>query len=98
MKSIFKRLMTMAGMAATFAGVSTAALAAESGMRNWQLGFQDSVSGVMDDITWFNMFTLVIITVITLFDLALLALELGHKVSPFLSLLPHLVLGGTPLF
>ena len=71
-KAVFKRLMTMAGAAATFAGVSTAALAAESGIKEWQLGFQASVTDVMDDITWFNGFTLVIITVITLFVLALL--------------------------
>ncbi|WP_269586192.1 cytochrome c oxidase subunit II [Roseibium sp. Sym1] len=64
--------MTMAGMAATLAGASTAALAAESGMKEWQLGFQDSVTDVMDDIAWFNGFTLTIITVITLFVLALL--------------------------
>lgn len=72
MKGIFKRLMTMAGLAATFAGASTAALAAESGMSEWQLGFQNSITDVMDDITWFNAFTLTIITVITLFVLALL--------------------------
>ncbi len=72
MKAVFKRLMTMAGMAATFAGVSTAALAAESGMKNWQLGLQNSATDVMDDITWFNGFTLTIITIITLLVLALL--------------------------
>ncbi|WP_417714761.1 cytochrome c oxidase subunit II [Roseibium sp. SCP15] len=72
MKAIFKRLMTTAGLAATFAGASTAALAAESGMSEWQLGFQNSITDVMDDITWFNTFTLTIITVITLFVLALL--------------------------
>ncbi|MEM9633898.1 MAG: cytochrome c oxidase subunit II [Pseudomonadota bacterium] len=64
--------MTMAGLAATFAGASTAALAAESGMREWQLGLQNSITDVMDDITWFNGFTLIIITVVTLFVLALL--------------------------
>jgi cytochrome c oxidase subunit II len=73
-KAVFKRLMTIAGSAATLAGVSTAALAAESGMKEWQLGFQESVSDVMDDITWFNNFTLIIITVTTLFVLALLVI------------------------
>jgi cytochrome c oxidase subunit II len=38
----------------------------------WQLGFQGSVSPVMDDITWFHDFLLWIITVITLFVLALM--------------------------
>ncbi len=92
MKAIFKRLMTMTGVAATFAGVSTAALAAESGMTEWQLGFQDSVTDVMDDVTWFNNFTLVIITVITLFVLALLILvvmRFGAKSNPVPSRTSH---------
>jgi len=62
----------MATAVAAFVSVSTAALAAESGMSEWQLGFQSSTTDVMDDITWFNNFTLAIITVITLFVLALL--------------------------
>nr|WP_244294067.1 cytochrome c oxidase subunit II [Pannonibacter carbonis] len=45
---------------------------AAGGMSPWQLGFQASASGVMDDIHWFNNMTLGIITVITLFVLALL--------------------------
>lgn len=91
-KAIFKRLMTIAGMAATFAGVSTAALAAESGMTNWQLGFQASVSDMMDDITWFNAFTLIIITVITLFVLALLIIcivKFSAKANPVPSRTSH---------
>ncbi len=72
MKAVFKRLMDMATMVAAFASVSTAALAAEPGFTDWQLGFQASTTDVMDDITWFNDFTLLIITVITLFVLALL--------------------------
>ncbi len=92
MKAVFKRLMTIAGMAATFAGVSTAALAAESGMTNWQLGFQRSVTEVMDDITWFNSFTLIIITVITLFVLALLLVCMSRfsaKANPVPSRTSH---------
>ncbi len=38
----------------------------------WQMGFQGSVTPVMDDITWFHDFLLWIITAITLFVLALL--------------------------
>ena len=38
----------------------------------WQLGFQGSVSPVMDDITWFHDFLLYIITAITLFVLVLM--------------------------
>jgi cytochrome c oxidase subunit 2 len=91
-KAVFKRLMTMAGAAATFAGVSTAALAAESGIKEWQLGFQASVTDVMDDITWFNGFTLVIITVITLFVLALLIVcmtRFSSKANPVPSRTSH---------
>jgi len=91
-KAIFKRLMTMAGMAATMAGASTAALAAEPGFTDWQLGFQASISDVMDDITWFNNFTLVIITVITLFVLALLVVcmvRYSSKANPVPSRTSH---------
>ncbi|GAA0778712.1 cytochrome c oxidase subunit II [Roseibium denhamense] len=92
MKVLFKRLMTTATAVAAFAGMSTAALAAESGIENWQLGFQASVSEVMDDITWFNNFTLVIITVITLFVLGLLiycAVKFSSKNNPVPSRTSH---------
>lgn len=91
-KAVFKRLMTIAGLAATIAGVSTAALAAESGMKEWQLGFQKSVTGVMDDITWFNDFTLIIITVVTLMVLVLLMIcifRFGVKSNPVPSRTSH---------
>lgn len=71
-KVVFNRLLGLSIMLAAFAGAVTTALAAESGMSNWQLGFQASKTDVMDDITWFNSFTLVIVTVITLFVLGLL--------------------------
>ena len=38
----------------------------------WQIGFQQSASPIMDNITWFHDFLLIIITLITLFVLALL--------------------------
>ncbi|WP_408013550.1 cytochrome c oxidase subunit II [Roseibium marinum] len=92
MKAVFKRLMTIAGLAATIAGVSTAALAAESGMKEWQFGFQKSVTDVMDDITWFNDFTLIIITIVTLMVLALLIIcifRFGVKSNPVPSRTSH---------
>ncbi|WP_244287877.1 cytochrome c oxidase subunit II [Labrenzia sp. 011] len=61
-------------------------------MKEWQLGFQDSVTDVMDDITWFNNFTLVIITVITLLVLALLLIcvfRFGSKSNPVPSRTSH---------
>ncbi|WP_299812543.1 cytochrome c oxidase subunit II [uncultured Roseibium sp.] len=84
--------MTIAGLAATIAGVSTAALAAESGMKEWQLGFQKSVTGVMDDITWFNHFTLIIITIVTVMVLVLLLIcifRFGVKSNPVPSRTSH---------
>ncbi|MEM8552569.1 MAG: cytochrome c oxidase subunit II transmembrane domain-containing protein, partial [Pseudomonadota bacterium] len=39
---------------------------------DWGTGFQRSVTEVMDQISWFEQYTLIIITVITLFVLALL--------------------------
>jgi cytochrome c oxidase subunit II len=40
----------------------------------WQLGFQQSVTPVMDDIAWFHDFLLYVITAITIFVLALLVI------------------------
>ena len=40
----------------------------------WQLGLQQSASPVMDDIVWFHNFLLWVITAITVFVLALLAI------------------------
>ncbi|MBN9669115.1 cytochrome c oxidase subunit II [Roseibium aggregatum] len=84
--------MTLTGVAATFSGLSSAALAAESGMKPWQLGLQNSVTGVMDDISWFNSFTLVIMTVIVLFVLALLilcAVKFSARANPVPSRTSH---------
>ncbi len=40
----------------------------------WQLGFQNSVTPVMDNITWFHNFLLYVITAIVIFVLALLVI------------------------
>ncbi len=40
----------------------------------WQLGFQQSATPIMEQLTWFHDFLLVIITLITLFVLALLVI------------------------
>lgn len=76
MKAIFKRLMAAAAGAAVLAGTAGSVMAqdAAGGMSPWQLGFQASASGVMDDIHWFNNMTLWIITAVTLFVLALLVI------------------------
>ncbi|MEP3048565.1 MAG: cytochrome c oxidase subunit II [Roseibium sp.] len=84
--------MNLVTLVAAYAGASTAALAAEPGFTNWQLGFQASTTDVMDDISWFNDFTLVIITVVTLFVLALLILvmvKFSAKANPVPSRTSH---------
>ncbi len=65
------RLLSAAGFW-LFAGWSVAFAQAE-GPEPWQLGLQKSASRVMDEISWFNDFTLVIVTLIALFVLGLLA-------------------------
>jgi cytochrome c oxidase subunit 2 len=71
-KANFKRLINLVGGAAALMTSTGAAMA--SGMSPWQLGFQASVSEVMDSIHAFNNMTLILITVITLFVLALLVI------------------------
>lgn len=91
-KAVFKRLMHWAAAAAATAGLAPAAMAEEAAIRNWQLGFQPSVSEMMDDISWFNNLTLIIITVITLFVLALLILVMvrfNAKANPVPSRTSH---------
>jgi cytochrome c oxidase subunit 2 len=64
----------LAGLAVLAAVTMTAgaAIAAMGQPADWNLNLQDSASPVMDDIRWFHGFLLVVITVITLFVLALL--------------------------
>jgi cytochrome c oxidase subunit II len=71
---LFSRL-TMVGMTATtlFAGAG-AALAEIGQPSDWQIGMQESVTPVMDDITSFNTFLFWITTGIALFVLILLGI------------------------
>ena len=58
----------------------------------WQLGMQDSVTPVMDDIMSFHNMLLVIITAITLFVLALLLIvivKFNSKANPVPSKTTH---------
>ncbi|MBC2858218.1 cytochrome c oxidase subunit II [Stappia sp. 28M-7] len=58
----------------------------------WQLGFQPAATEVMEDITWFTDFTLVIVTIITLFVLALLVwciMRFNSKANPTPSRTSH---------
>lgn len=68
------------------------ALAESTGPKPWQVGLQDSASRVMDEIHWFNGFTLVIVTLIALFVLGLLAaciLKFRESVNPDPSRVTH---------
>ena len=67
---VLKNLVAAAAVAAAF--IPGAAMAGLGQPSPWQLGFQQSASPIMDQIHWFHDFLLVIITLITLFVLALL--------------------------
>jgi cytochrome c oxidase subunit 2 len=61
-------------LAAAMSLVAGAAFGGNGQPSPWQLGFQQSVTPVMDDITWFHDFLLYVITAITVFVLALLVI------------------------
>ncbi|WP_286175773.1 cytochrome c oxidase subunit II [Labrenzia sp. CE80] len=92
MKGIFKRLINMVALATATVGGSAAVLAQEPGFEPWQLGFQAAATEVMDDIHWFNNMTLWIITIVTLFVLALLIIvmvKFNSKANPVPSRTSH---------
>jgi cytochrome c oxidase subunit 2 len=55
--------------AAAVCGLGGAALAAQP--EPWQMGLQPAATEVMASVRWFESFTLIIVTVITVFVLAL---------------------------
>jgi cytochrome c oxidase subunit 2 len=78
------------GPAWLFAWIGTAL--AQGGPKPWQMTLNESATKVMDEITWFNTYTLVIITLITLIVLALLAwciIKYSHKANPEPSRITH---------
>ena len=81
------------GLAATVMGFSPSFAFAEAGKSvPWQLGMQDSVTPVMDDIASFHNELLIIITAITLFVLALLLIvivKFNSKANPVPSRMTH---------
>lgn len=91
MKAIFKRLMKLTGGAAALAA-STGAVLAESGIKPWQIGLQESDTEVMESIHAFNNLTFGIVFVITLFVLALLVIVMvrfNSKANPTPSRTSH---------
>jgi cytochrome c oxidase subunit II len=69
---VFKRLTALAVMGLVLLAGAKAAMAGLGQPSPWQLGFQQSATPVMDNITWFHDFLLYIITGIALFVLVLL--------------------------
>jgi cytochrome c oxidase subunit 2 len=73
MSRIGHRLMGLAVAGAALAAGGAAFAAGELGQpAPWEMTLQESATPVMDNITWFHNFLLVLITVITLFVLGLL--------------------------
>jgi len=66
------RTIAIAALAAALLMPEGAALAGLGQPSPWQLGLQDSGSPVMDEVAWLHTFVLWIITIITVFVLALL--------------------------
>jgi cytochrome c oxidase subunit 2 len=87
---LVKRLTKFAAVALAPLAFAGAAVAAQP--MPWQLGFQPAATEVMEDITWFTDFTLVIVTIITLFVLALLVwciMRFNSKANPTPSRTSH---------
>jgi cytochrome c oxidase subunit 2 len=85
-------LKRMAALAAAMVAGSEAALASMGQPSPWQLGLQQSVTPVMDNIVWFHDFLLWLITAITLFVLALLVIvfvRFNAKANPTPSKTTH---------
>jgi cytochrome c oxidase subunit 2 len=83
-------------LAAAVAGVALAACgtaSAELGQpAPWEYKLQESATQVMDDITWFHNWLLIVITIITLFVLVLLAIvvvKFNAKANPVPSRTTH---------
>ena len=84
------RLMT--GVLTFFASFVFATFALAQQPTDWQISFQESVTPIMDSITWLNGFTLIIITIITLFVTGLLAwviIRYNSKANPVPSKTSH---------
>jgi cytochrome c oxidase subunit II len=69
---VFKRLTAVAVVIGALIAGSEAAFAAFGQATPWQFGFQDSATPIMDEITSFHNFLLIVITAISAFVLALL--------------------------
>ena len=83
---------TQTGIGALVALCAMAGAAMAAQPTDWQLGFQPSATTVMDDINWFNNFTLWIVVPVVLFVTALLVivmLRFNAKSNPTPSKTTH---------
>jgi cytochrome c oxidase subunit II len=71
---VFSRLSTYAVTIGALFASAASALAGTGEPSPWALGLQQAASPVMDRITWFHNFLLVVITLVTVFVLALLVI------------------------
>jgi cytochrome c oxidase subunit 2 len=89
---VLKRLAAVAAAIMAGLAVGDAAWAGMGQPSPWQLGFQGSVTPVMDYVAWFHDWLLVIITLISLFVLALLVIvivKFNAKANPTPSRTTH---------
>jgi cytochrome c oxidase subunit II len=89
---VLKWCMTIAAIAAALVPGGSVALAGMGQPSPWQMGLQESASVVMDQLTGFHSFLLVIITLITILVLALLVtvmVRFNAKANPTPSRTTH---------
>lgn len=93
MTKLFKRHLSKsvgAALGMATAGFAGAAMAAQP--EPWQMGMQAAATSVMDDVRWFNDFTLIIVSAITLFVLGLIiycVVRFNKRVNPTASRTSH---------
>ena len=82
--------LTALGLTWLFAGLGTAL--AQGGPKPWQMTLNEPATKVMDEIIWFNAYTLWIVTLITVVVMALLGwciVRYSHKANPKPSRVTH---------
>jgi cytochrome c oxidase subunit 2 len=82
---VLKRLAALAAVMVAGLAIGDSAFAAAGQPAPWEMTFQEAVTPVMEYITWFHNWLLVIITLITLFVLALLIIVIvrfNSKANP----------------
>jgi cytochrome c oxidase subunit 2 len=89
---VLKRLAALAAVMVAGLAIGDTAFAAAGQPSPWEMTFQEAVTPVMEYITWFHNWLLVIVTLITLFVLALLLIcifRFNSKANPTPSRTTH---------